>query len=253
MALLKTLNADKLSVRIYDTRDALGAAAAADLFRRGRLAREEAEHLLLFCDNTGPAFALGALGLGAFGSAAAGLFLYLVHVLSALLLGLLSRRRAAPSRMREAREAAPLPPAAEAFTESVHAAGSAVLGVCAFVVVFSALLAVLEELGLPGALSAALSLRTPPGISWWRAALYALLELSGAVGTLASLPAAPAKLALAAFALSWGGLCVHCQCMAVTANAGLSSKKRLGGKLLQGVLSAGMVYFMSRFLPLHFS
>ncbi len=30
MALLKTLNADKLSVRIYDTRDALGAAAAAD-------------------------------------------------------------------------------------------------------------------------------------------------------------------------------------------------------------------------------
>ncbi len=228
----------------------LGAAAAADLLRRGRIPREEAERLLFFCDNTGPAFALGAVGLGAFGSAGTGLFLYLVHAFTALLLGLLSRRGDALPSSRTVPETAELPSAAEAFTEAVHSAGSAVLKIGAFVTVFSALLSVLDSLGLLTFLSAFLALRTSRGMGWWRAAFCSLLELSSAAGALAGLPAAPDKLALAAFALSWGGLCVHCQCMAVTASAGLKTAKRLEGKLLQGVLSALIVYGLSAVFPL---
>ena len=41
----------------------------------------EAELLLGFCDNCGPAFLLGYVGSGILGSSRAGAYLYLVHVL----------------------------------------------------------------------------------------------------------------------------------------------------------------------------
>ena len=57
-----------------------------------------------------------------------------------------------------------------------------------------------------------------------------------------TLPLRPGYLALGAFLLSFGGMCVHLQASAVTAGTGLKLTGRLGGKLLQGLLSAGIVY-----------
>ena len=53
----------------------LGAASAAGLVQRGEIKREEGERLLGFCNNSGPAFLLGAAGAGVFGSAKAGILL----------------------------------------------------------------------------------------------------------------------------------------------------------------------------------
>ena len=58
----------------------LGAASVAGLVERGELERGEGERLLGFCNNSGPAFILGAAGAGVFGSARAGLLLYAAHV-----------------------------------------------------------------------------------------------------------------------------------------------------------------------------
>ena len=66
-----------------------GAKTAASLYAQGRITRQEAELLLGFCDNCGPAFLLGCVGAGVLGDPAAGLWLYAVHILSALLAGLL--------------------------------------------------------------------------------------------------------------------------------------------------------------------
>ena len=66
------------------------------------------------------------------------------------------------------------------------------------------------------------------------------LELSSGVGAMAGLPLTPGSLALGEFLLSWGGLCVHGQ--AGAAAEGLKMRKRLGGKLLQGVFSAALAY-----------
>ena len=41
-----------------------GARTAAELFQQGRLSQREAELLLGFCDNCGPAFLLGYVGAG---------------------------------------------------------------------------------------------------------------------------------------------------------------------------------------------
>ena len=71
----------------------VGPRLIGQLVRRGDLSLPEAEHLLLFCNNAGPAFVLGFVGLGLLGSLRAGVLLYLVHALCALLIALLFRPR----------------------------------------------------------------------------------------------------------------------------------------------------------------
>lgn len=218
----------------------LGAATAAELWKNGSIRRGEAERLLGFCDNTGPAFAVAAIGLGAFQSVGAGLFLYAVHVSTAVLTGLLLRGKGTDSAAASAQEPLSFP---LALSEAVSAAASAMLRLCAWVLLFSALLFAVNAHGalytLAGSLSAALGLE----LSLAKALIWSLLELSGTVGLLAALPLSPASLSLAAFALSWGGLCVHFQSLSVC--GGLSTARRLPGKLLHGLLAAGVSYIMS--------
>ena len=58
----------------------VGAQTAGELARTGAVSQQEGQRLLLFCNNCGPAFALGVAGAGCFGSLRAGVWLWLIHV-----------------------------------------------------------------------------------------------------------------------------------------------------------------------------
>jgi len=218
----------------------LGAASAAEAADAGRISRKEAEHLLRFCDNTGPAFAVGALGAGVFGSAGWGLLLWVVHALAAVLLGRLFRRTAAEPG--PAAVSVPSLAPGAALTAAVRAAVEALVSIGGNVVFFSALLAAVFSLGFPD------RLLPPAGDSapFFRALFTGALELSSGMAAMAGMPLSPGSLALGSFLLGWGGLCVHLQAGAVA--PGLNIRGRLGGKLLHGVLSAAITYGISRFL-----
>ena len=224
----------------------LGAATVADFCRKGQLERREAERLLGFCDNTGPSFAVGVMGAAVFGRAWIGLLLYAVHLLTAAAMALLSARRARPVPAVPEDEG---PPAVgEALAAAALSAGRALASVCVFVVFFSALLYALDANGLFSLLAGAVSGRLGTELRWSRALLWSLLELSGAAGLLSGLAPTPVNLALASFALGWGGLCVHLQSLGVTAGTGLSLRRRLTGKLVHGLVSAVLIYIMSTVL-----
>lgn len=216
----------------------LGAASIGALYRDGLLQKDEAERLLAFCDNSGPAFAVGALGVGVFGSAGWGMLLWSIHAISAAAVGILFRR--------ETRGEAPIKPPRKtadfgaALGGAVAAAGQTILQIGAYVIFFSALIASLGALGFPDTLAGELSLCTGGPLSFFRALFTGALELSSGVGAMAGLPLTAGNLALGEFLLSWGGLCVHGQ--AGAAAEGLKMRKRLGGKLLQGVFSAALAY-----------
>lgn len=218
----------------------LGAVSAAEAADAGRISREEAEHLLRFCDNTGPAFAVGALGAGVFGSTGWGLLLWVIHAFTAVLLGRLFRGKAA--ELGPAAVPIPLPAPGAALTAAVHAAAEALVSIGGNVVFFSALLAVVSSLGFPDRL---LSL-TGDGATFFRALFTGAMELSSGMGAMHGMPLSPASLALGSFLLGWGGLCVHLQAGAVA--PGLNRRGRLEGKLLHGVLSAVFTYGISQLL-----
>ncbi len=217
----------------------LGVASIGELYRNGTLPKEEAEHLLAFCDNSGPAFAVGALGAGVFSSAGWGLLLWGIHALSAAAVGILFRRKKCSEEPPRPLRSPPVDFGA-ALGGAVTAAGRTVLQIGAYVIFFSALLASLGTLGFPDTLAGELAFRTGAPLSFFRALFTGALELSSGIGAMAGLPLTPGSLALGEFLLSWGGLCVHGQ--AGAAAEGLKMRKRLGGKLLQGVFSAALVY-----------
>ena len=112
-----------------------GARTAAELFQQGRLSQQEAELLLGFCDNCGPAFLLGYVGAGVLGDARAGAYLYLIHVLSALLAGMVLCRLC-PGQgpvLPGGRTAARSVPFPQALTAAGGGAVTATLNICAFV------------------------------------------------------------------------------------------------------------------------
>ena len=212
-----------------------GAQCVAALYREGQLSRAEAEYLLLFCNNAGPAFLFGAvgtvLGIGMTGC----LLLWGIHLLSALVIGLVNRPKEAPN--------AALPPvqranASGAVVEAVRSAGQSVLQITMFVAAFSVLARLLT-------MAAAHIL--PDGVC---TVLTGMLELSGGIAALANLPIALRwKLALASFFLGFGGLCVWMQTQAVLAPAGLSGCGMLLAKLAQGLLAALITFFLAPLLP----
>ena len=125
----------------------LGADAVARLRRSGALTREQAERALAFCNNSGPAFLVGAAGVGVFHSAGYGLLLYGVHVLSAVLVGMLFAPHSGGS-LPEPRGQIAAVSLAQALPEAVRNAVRAVLTVSGFVVTFSVVTGMLDASGL---------------------------------------------------------------------------------------------------------
>ena len=197
----------------------IGARTAAELVERRLLTREEGERLLTFCNNSNPVFLISVLGAGVFGNVRLGIWLWLIHVLSALLTGLLFRSGGSGQRRCVTRKipfrAVSLP---SAVVTAVGRALSGMLSVCAFVVLFYVLASPLRELG-----------------GWLGALLVGTVELFSLTPLL---PPTSAGFLLAAFCTGWGGLSVLCQTAAVLDGTDLSLRTALLGKLLQGAFSA---------------
>ena len=208
----------------------VGARTAADLYRRGLLTRDEARRLLTFCSNSNPVFFLSVLGRGVFHSGRVGVWLWLIHLLCALLTGLLLGRREGGEGRRSPRPA----PAAEearffsALVSAIRRGAEDMVHVCGFVVFFYVLTRPLLAIGGRAA-----------------AALVGLTELFSLTPLLA-----PDRfgLVLAAAASGWGGLSVACQTAAALEGSGLPVGPCLGGKAVQGALSALLAAALSGYI-----
>ncbi|MCI8332229.1 MAG: hypothetical protein HFE78_05335 [Clostridiales bacterium] len=199
----------------------VGAKTAVSLYKDGYCDKDEAQRLCTFCNNTGPAFVIGAIGAGFFGRPAVGAALYLTEVLAAFLTGFIlsiGKQRNRPVQRCVICYRLDFPAA-------VKEAVSAVLLVCGFVVFFSVLMSILTELLLSAGLSSLLALAS------------SLLEVTAGVSLAAEFTGIGGFI-FAAFAIGWAGLCVHAQSASFMLPAKLSLIKYMGGKALQGILCA---------------
>ncbi|MGE4276887.1 MAG: nucleoside recognition domain-containing protein [Lawsonibacter sp.] len=233
----------------------VGARTAISLYQSGQCSRTEAERMLAFCNNCGPAFILGVVGAGVFSSGAIGLLLYLGHISASLLIGLLFRFYKPGEGPRSKWKAgaqfqtASLP---VAFTRSVTGAFQSTLNICAFILFFTVAIRILTISGFLTTLASLLScLLAPLGLSeiWAERLLTGILEVSSGVSSLTD-GALSGRLSMAAFMLGWAGVSVHCQVMAFLGDSGLSLRTYVVGKLLHGGLSALIVGLLIRVLPI---
>lgn len=207
----------------------LGASTIADLYRQNDISRTDACRLLRFCCNTGPGFFLGAVGMALFQDAAVGVLLYLIHVLSAVTVGLLFYRgktvvcRSFPQQKSTA---------ANALANAVPHACKSILIVCAYVAFFSAVTAVSstiwQKLGIAGNIG------------------KGLLEMTSGV---LELPIQLPKFSfcLAEILVTFGGFCVMAQTYGILSAVGLPLSEYLLGKIMQTAIAGIMAVPVAEF------
>lgn len=223
----------------------LGAKSAAQLMEQGLVTRAQAQRLQLFCVNAGPAYLIGAMGAGLLGSRKAGVILFVSMLTAGLAMGVLTRF--VPDAQLQG-GAQPVNcecdhPAAQErkgldhmLLSAVSQATGSILGVCAWVVLFSALCALLQL--LPHSLWPAI-----PTLN------VALEVTSGAVAVVrAGLP-----LPVLCAALGWGGLGVHCQILGDIRKTGLSIRLFWASRILHGALASGICWGLLRYFPIDLS
>ena len=202
----------------------VGARTVAQLYRRGGISRREACRLLLFSNNCGPAFILGVAGLGCFGSLRAGVLLWGVHILAALVIALALPRRAAepPERPGSVPARHPLVPA---LIAAVRDAAGTMVYICGFVVFFLVLLRVMGRV---------------TGLS--HPVLSGAVELTQGI---LALPHTRRGFVWAAGLLGWGGLSVHGQSAAVLSGTDLPMGPYLAAKAAHAAVSVLLAWPVS--------
>ena len=198
-----------------------GARTAADLYRKHLLTRDETERLLGFCNNANPAFFISVLGAGVFHSTRIGVWLWGIHIASALLTGLLFRGGTGTQRRDiPAESTTKETPFFPALVESVGNAALAMLRICAFVVFFYVLVTPFRHMGGHAG-----------------AILTGLVELFSLTPLLS---ADKWSFCLSAALSGWGGAGVLCQSAAALEGTGLSPRNCVTGKAVQGLLSGAL-------------
>ena len=202
----------------------IGAKTAAELCQQQRLDRACAQRLLACCNNTGPAIFFGLIGGTLYPDIRLPLIMYLIHILSCLMTGVLLRPDRPP-------RPSPLPAASHrkgSVTQAIRSAFSSCVGISVFVVAFRI---VIELTGrFIQALCPALAATPAAG-----AILAGLLDLPNGISALQTVKPLPLQFFLCNAFVGWAGLCIHLQTRAVTEPAGLKLSWHWIGKLTQCV------------------
>ncbi|MBR5542677.1 MAG: hypothetical protein IKU65_01090 [Oscillospiraceae bacterium] len=223
----------------------IGASTVTEIYRAELCSKEEAERALAFCNNSGPAFIIGVCG--SVFSVSTGVFLFFVHSLSAICTGIILRLFVplkASQKTKNGRQ--PIPEFSVAFTDSVLSALNSILSISAYIVFFSALVAILRQ-------SHILSFITKPvlkitGLSTHisEAFFTGLTEMTSGIFELSGFQNESFAIVLTSLLLGWGGFSVHAQTLNCLANTDLATKEYFLGKLVHAIVSA---IFSLIFLP----
>lgn len=221
-----------------------GAAMSAELYRDGKLSSEDVVRLSAFVNNTGPLFIIGAVGAGMLGSAGIGVMLWGIHIVSALLSGLvlcLVRRflHTAPEGFNY-RGPRPLRVAAcdkkkfgQLLSESMTTSMYTMIPVAAAIIFFAAFNAVLASIGAYGALSDFFIDIVPAKIT--ESLLKGLVEITGGISSAAA-SGENINITLPVISLlaGFGGISVHFQVIGIYAKENVPCHNFILGKCLQG-------------------
>lgn len=203
-----------------------GAACTLKIYESGMCTKSEAEALLGFCNNAGPAFVIGAIGGAIWGNTSAGTLLYLSQLSAAFITGIILTRGLRKTKGSGKPRLAAAKAAHGGFLSSVPlsiaSASKSMLCICGSIVFFSLLLSILSRFtcGMPETA---------------RAMISGFFEVTAAAIDASSLQNA-VSYAVTAAAVGWSGVSVHMQVALITAER-VSLKKYYIGKLIQSFLS----------------
>ncbi|MCL1863677.1 MAG: hypothetical protein FWF78_08930 [Defluviitaleaceae bacterium] len=206
----------------------MGAKTVSDLYRENQLNTRQAQHLLSFCNNAGPLFILGAVGVGMFNSTRVGYVLWLSHVLGALSVGFLlkSRNNSTLSQGEKRESTRPnVHSAGRILGEAVKSSMDSITVIGGLIIFFSVVISVFDVVGLSDD-------------TIFGGVVGGLVEVTSGARRISSLVPSTTTLAAAAFVIAFGGFSVHAQTFHFIAETGIKIHTYIFAKFLHGVISA---------------
>lgn len=214
-----------------------GARGVKTLLDAGEITPKQARQMLCFTVGAGPAFVISVAGSGLLGSTQTGIILFASQFFSALLLGIAVGLFSKKEEIRGPKHGAPSSPpmpVSSALVEAAADGASSMISMCSFVILFSALLMILDQSGLSAFFREAftfLGLPDPLAASLVPVLLEVTTGSSAAAAAGASAP-------FLSFALGWAGLCVDFQIFSMLRSVSFSKTIFLLFRLFHGLLSA---------------
>lgn len=233
----------------------VGAKTAVNLYQQGLCSKIEAQRMLAFCNNSGPAFILGVIGAGIFANGQVAMVIYLSHLLACVTVGILFRfyhydQGPSPTAQHHHQEGKPFLPT---FLSAVSKAMDSTYHICGFLLCFTVLIRLLSSTGILSLFAKVSNLILLPfGFpqDYGTGLLIGLLELSSGVTSLSASPNPTHQVVMISFLLGWAGLSVHCQVLRFLQETDLSQGSYFMGNLLQGLFSGGYALLFLHLDPL---
>lgn len=209
----------------------LGTVSVSEMYRKGELTRHQANRLLALAHNTGPAFIISLSGSVLFENISFGLFLYVLQILSALLIGIIVAHLSPEEPLLFPTPISQKHSSSSLFAANVSRAAASMLSVSAMIVLFR----VFSDI-----ITVSIPIFENP-LS--KAFFSAVLECTSGVTNAAALGGIIGA-ALAGLSIGWSGISVLSQCLLFTEETDLSLKLCMISKIIQGVIcSLGAAFF----------
>ena len=216
----------------------LGAVTTCQLYNSLYVSKSEAERLLAFCNNSGPLFILGAVGVSIYHSPQAGMLLYCAHILGAISVGILFRfYKASSFNAPRAEIVTEQKSISEVFSIVLNNSIQSILTVCGCVIFCSVMVNLLMDM---------ISVNET-----FKALLNSSLEFVSGLSKISYLDISLfSKLIMSAGVCAFAGLSVHMQVMGVAAKSGLSLKPYIFGKCLHAMFAILYTFVLLKAFPL---
>ena len=219
----------------------IGAQIIGDIYSRGLISKAEAKKMSLFCTTSGPIFIIGAVGVGMLGSFKLGVIIYASHILSSIILGIISK-----FLIRESKDTHNFKSNCYSSTKSSNIISSCVsqtinslLIVGAYITIFYLVSELLIALKVMAFLSNLISpilgfFKVTPNFS--DGIVYGLIEVTRGCKTLSSIVSTTSVVAICGL-ISFSGISIIMQSMFFLKDAQIKTHNFILGKVVHCLLS----------------
>ncbi len=165
----------------------IGVRLIKEMYMEEKISADRAKLMSLYCVNAGPAFVLAVVGEGILGDRTLGIFLLISNIIATVFLAVIIERKQTPIKINAVNDNMKI---GDAFVDATVGASQSIFGICAWVILFSALLSVIDCGIFPDIVC--------------NAVLFTSEVTTAAAG-------AGGNVLIISSILSFCGLCVHCQ------------------------------------------
>lgn len=219
----------------------MGAKIIGDMVREGNISQSEAKRMISFCSTSGPTFMIGAVGVGMFGSTAAGLLIAAAHYLGAIANGfvysIFQKKERAMGKLTFRKNNKNL---LELFTDAILSSFKSLAIILAYIVLFMFLTDLLYMSGI---------------LQWLpfpelRAIARGFFEMTVGCGALSECTGLSMtwKCILSAAVLSWGGLSILGQSLSMLSGSGIKLSYMALTKLTHCLFTAIIAMLLAPFM-----